>query len=212
MKYLFEEFRGILDVEELIFKNIKEVTDEEVLEIAKRYCTIFNEDNIKALDILKIRGKTSEKGIWKEDPYTLESSLEIIEDFKNGDYLGIAALGKFKNKFYVLGGLTIQKRDKERMLMKGYLPPFDTSQIKEYYCAIDTFRRDFTLNGQKISNFSGLMRKKVIEQGNFDFPILIYSSTNNQMMVEAWRKDGFEVIEKETTFGNKYQAFKKFNS
>ncbi len=39
--------------------------------------------------------------------------------------------------------------------------------------------------------------------------ILIYSSTNNPKMKKVWEKSGWTVVSKQTSFGNKYQAFYK---
>jgi hypothetical protein len=52
------------------------------------------------------------------------------------------------------------------------------------------------------------MRNKTIQIFKNEKSVLIYSSSNNPIMVKSWKKDGFTIVEKTTAFGNRFQAFK----
>ena len=208
MKYLYKEYLEPIEIDSFRIVKLKEATKTQLTELAKMYCTIFNADNKEVIKKLNITGKTLKEGLWNEEPYTKKLCEEILNDYKTENYIGVMALGKVKNKEVPLGALVIQIRDLQSLQKKGYAIPFDIPNNTKFWCGIDTFKRDITMDGKILRHLAIIMRNTLVDMYEGIDPILIYSSTNNPVMVKSWKNDMFTVIEKETTFGNKYQSLK----
>jgi hypothetical protein len=109
----------------------------------------------------------------------------------------------------VVGASIYQVRNFDELKEKGYTIPFDIKENDvEVWCEIDTFRRDVIINGKRVKYLSNKMRNKTIQIFKNGKSTLIYSSSNNPIMIKSWKKDGFIIVEKTTAFGNRFQAFK----
>ncbi|HOV97855.1 MAG TPA: hypothetical protein PLW49_02475 [bacterium] len=147
--------------------------------------------------------------MWDESPYTLDICKKIIKNFASSEYFGVVALAKNINKDLVVGASIYQVRNFDELKEKGYTIPFDIKENDvEVWCEIDTFRRDVIINGKRVKYLSNKMRNKTIQIFKNEKSVLIYSSSNNPIMVKSWKKDGFTIVEKTTAFGNRFQAFK----
>jgi len=189
--------------------KIADASKYHISELAKIYCTLFNSDNKAVLTILNIPGRTKKEGLWDESPYTLDICKKIIKNFASSEYFGVVALAKNINKDLVVGASIYQVRNFDELKEKGYTIPFDIKENDvEVWCEIDTFRRDVIINGKRVKYLSNKMRNKTIQIFKNEKSVLIYSSSNNPIMVKSWKKDGFTIVEKTTAFGNRFQAFK----
>ncbi len=210
MLYFYEPYTKPLpvDTERFTFKKLSEISflDRDVL--AKIYCTLFNQDNKLLIKELGITGKSTEVGIWNEKPYFLPTCKDVINDYVTDKYFGVCAYGVVGGKRVPLGACVYQLRDLDNLKSKGYALPFNIPDNSEIWCAIDTFRVDLVFNGKSVKGLANEMRDYVDKLFKEKNPVLLYSSTNNPIMVKSWRKYGFTIVEKETTFGNKFQAFK----
>lgn len=210
MEYFYEPYTKPVhvDSDEITFKRLSEISSIDRKELAKIYCTLFNQDNKIVLNELGIKGKSSESGIWNEVPYFLSRCRDLIDDYVSDKYFGVCAYGTANNKKIPIGACIYQLRDLANLKSKGYKIPFDIPNNVEYWCAIDTFRLELVVNGIPIKGLANKMRDKVIDFYKKQCPVLEYSSTNNPVMVKSWKKHEFVIVNKETTFGNKFQAFK----
>lgn len=205
---LENEYLKPVEIESYHLKTIKELSEEQIIELSRIYRNLFNADNKNVIRELGIKGRTIEEGLWNENPYTLEDSVKIIREFFNESYATSILMGQDKGKEIVLGALVVLKRDLENMTSRGYIIDFQIPEGTEFWCEVEVFKREVMQDGNKVSGLTKLMRDKVIKEIHNSKPILLYSSSNNPYMVSAWKKDGFEVVEKMTTFGNKYQSYK----
>jgi len=210
MDYIFDKYIEPVSIKNKIsYIKIVDVSKYHICELAKIYCSLFNSDNKAALTKLSIPGRTIKEGLWDEAPYTLDMCKKIIKDFTTSDYFGVVAVSKNINKDLVIGASIYQIRNIDELKDKDYKIPFDINENKvDLWCEVDTFRRDVVFAGQKVKYLSNKMRSKTLQLFKNEKSVLIYSSTNNPIMVKSWKKDGFTVIEKTTTFGNRFQAFK----
>lgn len=211
MLYLDKRFLVPKEVSGYYFKTFKDLTQDQHRELAMLFATVFNADNINVLEELGIQGKTLNEGLWAEEPYTLDDALEIIKDYLDERYLTCVALEKDSGNDSVIGAMIIQKRDKQNMISKGYKIEMAIPENTEFWCEVDTFKREVLQNGVRISGLTQKMREEILSKYKNSNPILLYSSTNNPYMVKAWKKDGFEIVDRMTTFGNKYQSYKLIN-
>ena len=207
MVYFYPNFQKEVYVEEISYLDIPSLSFEQKQELAKFYANTFNSDNKFLIKKLKISGKSVPEGLWDEDPYTLEKALSLIEEYSKPIYQTIAAFNN-QNKNEILGAFILQKRDKNHFDSRNYLAPFQIPEDAEYWDEIDILRRDFFYKKEKIKNFTNMMREEILKKIVSNNKILLYSSTNNPNMVKSWQNNGFSVIERNTTFGNKFQAFK----
>lgn len=97
------------------------------------------------------------------------------------------------------------------IIQKGDKIEMEIPENTEFWCEVDTFKIEVLQNGVRISGLTQKMREEILSKYKNSNPILLYSSTNNPYMVKAWKKDGFEIVDRMTTFGNKYQSFKLIN-
>jgi hypothetical protein len=208
MEYLYPKYLESIEIESLQFTPLNNLSQTQLTELAKLYATTFNSDNIEVIKELGIKGKTLPEGLWHEEPYTLERALEAVTEFLNPGYHSIVALGRTRETSEIIGLFVIQKKDKTHFESRNYKAPFELPENVEYWNEVDILRRESTLNGQPLKNLSGQMRDEILKTIPTQNPILLYSSTNSPNMVKAWKKNDFAVIERETTFGNKFQAFR----
>jgi hypothetical protein len=211
--YLYSEYLRPLSIQKdsIQFVNINTLTKEELEKVSKLYMSLFNSDNKNLIAQLGIKGRTVLEGLWLEPAYTVERIGHVIATFLHENSYGIVAFGKtLDGKKALLGSSVWEKRNVEQMESKDYLPPFSFSEKADVWCEIDTFRRDLLdEHGVAIKGLASKMRKQITESvKRSGVPLLIYSSTSNPQMVRSWQKDGWTILEKETTFGNKFQAFK----
>lgn len=210
MKYFYEPYTNPLNIdsEDFIFKKLSDINNADKEELAKIYCTLFNQDNKIVIEKLRIKGKSCELGIWSEKPHSLYGCRNLLNEYVSNKYFGVCAYGLSNNKKIPVGACVYQPRDLDDLKSNGYKIPFEIPTNIEYWCAIDTFRLELMVNGIIIRGLVNKMRDYLIKQYKNEYPVLQYSSTNNPVMVKSWKKYGFTVVNKETTFGNKYQAFK----
>ncbi len=210
MEYFYEPYTNPVNIDndEVTFKILSEISSTDREELAKIYCTLFNQDNKIVLKELGIKGKSSDSGIWNEEPYLLSTCKNLLNDFVSDKYFGVCAYCIANNKKIPVGACVYQLRDLDNLKSKGYEIPFDIPNNIECWCAIDTFRVELMVNGSLIKGLANKMRNKVIDLYKKQRPVLEYSSTNNPVMVKSWKKHNFVIVNKETTFGNKFQAFK----
>jgi hypothetical protein len=208
--YLFEEYLAPLQLtdSEIKFKRISKITKDEKLQLAKMFCTLFNADNKQVLKELNIRGRTVPEGLWAEEPYSLVKSMGIIKDYMFDQYFGVIAIGTTAAGEQVLGATIFEERSLKALVKKGYEVPFNFPNNARVWAAVDTFRRPIVVNNEPVKYLANRMKNEVIKIYKGKGPVLMYSSTNNPMMIKSWEKDGWTVVNKETTFGNKFQAFK----
>ena len=210
MDYIFYKYIEPVSIKDKIsYIKISKASKHHICELAKIYGTLFNSDNRNVLDKLNIFGRTKKEGLWDEKPYTLEICKRIIKEYASSNYFGVVAISKNDKKDIVIGASVYQAINYEKLKEKGIEIPFNIKEDEvEYWVEIDTFRREANLLGTKISYLSNEMRNRALNLFKKEKPVLIYSSTNNPVMVKAWEKDGFTIVKKKTNFGNKYQAFK----
>ncbi len=210
MEYFFKQYTKPIpiDKDEFTYKKMSEISSSDIEELAKIYCTVFNQDNRHLIKELSIKGKSTELGIWNEKPYSISSCLEIISDYVSDKYFGVCAYGLVKSKKIPIGASVYQLRDINNLKSKGYIVPFSVPENTEFWCSIDTFRADIIFNGTLIKGLANKMRDQVIAHIKKQSPVLLYSSTNNPRMVKSWVNYGFTIVNKETACGNKFQAFK----
>lgn len=206
MDYFFEPYTKpiTIDKEEFTYKRMAHISPIDIEELAKIYCTLFNQDNKQLIKELGIKGKSTEVGLWNENPYILSTCVDIISDYMTDKYFGVCAYGLVESKRVPLGACVYQLRDINNLKSKGYLIPFSIPVETECWCAIDTFRLDLVFNGKLIKGLASKMRDEVIALNKKQNPVLLYSSTNNPIMVKSWASYGFTVANNETTFGNKF--------
>jgi hypothetical protein len=197
-----------LDNDKITFKRLSEISSTDREELAKIYCTLFNQDNKIVLKELGIKGRSIDSGIWYEEPYSFSRCNDLLTDYVTDKYFGVCAYGAADNKKIPVGACVYQLRDLDNLRNKGYKIPFDIPNNVECWCAVDTFRVELMVNGSLIKGLGNRMRDKVIDFYKKQRPVLEYSSTNNPVMVKSWKKHNFVIVNKETTFGNKFQAFK----
>jgi hypothetical protein len=208
MEYLYPKYLESVEIESLEFTPLNNLSQIQLTELAKLYTTTFNSDNIEVIKELGIKGKTLPEGLWNEEPYTLEKAFEAVTEFLNPEYHSIVALGKTKETSEIIGLFVIQKKDKVHFESRNYKTPFEVPENVEYWNEVDILRREVALDKNRLKNLSGKMRQEILKSIHTHNPILLYSSTNSPIMVKAWEKNDFTVIERETIFGNKFQAFK----
>lgn len=210
MDYFYEPYTKPIQIDndEITFKKLSEISSTDIEELAKIYCTLFNQDNKIVLKELDIKGKSTDSGIWNEQPYSLSMCMGILNDYVTDKYFGVCAYGTANNRKIPVGACVYQLRDLDALKSKGYEIPFDIPNNIESWCAIDTFRVELIVDGGLIKSLAVKMRDKVIDFYKKKSPVLEYSSTNNPVMVKSWKKHNFVIVNKETKFGNKYQAFK----
>lgn len=210
MDYFFEPYTKPIkiDKEDFVYKKLSEISHLDIEELAKIYCTLFNQDNKLLIKELGIKGKSAELGLWNEKPYSLAICEDIIKNYVTDKYFGVCAYGVVESKIAPLGANVYQLRDINNLKSKGYSIPFSIPESTEFWCSIDTFRMDLVFNDNLIKGLVSKMRDEVIALFKKQNPVLLYSSTNNPIMVKFWMNYGFTVVNKETTFGNRFQAFK----
>jgi len=208
MEYIEKEFLEPKEIKNYTFKTLKDLSDSQRYELARIFTTVFNADNINVIKELGIEGRTVKEGLWVEELHTVSDSLEVINSYLGNEYLSCVLLEKSNKEDIVIGAMIIQKRDLENMTSRGYEINFEIPAGTEFWCEVDTFKREVSQSGKRISGLTQKMRNEIILRNKKENPVLLYSSTNNPFMVKAWQNDGFEVIEKMTTFGNKFQSFK----
>jgi hypothetical protein len=210
MDYFFDPYTKPIQIDndEFTFKKLSEISPADKEELTKIYCTLFNQDNKIVLTELGIKGKSTDSGVWDEEPYSLSTCRFLLDDYATDKYFGVCAYGTINNKKIPVGACIYQLRDLGNLKSKGYEIPFDIPNNIEFWCATDTFRVELTVNGSLIRGLAKKMRDKVKDFYKKQWPVLEYGSTNNPVMVKSWRKHGFVIVEKETTFGNRFQAFK----
>ncbi|RJR27202.1 hypothetical protein C4561_02825 [candidate division WWE3 bacterium] len=209
MDYIFKEYIDPINIKSGIrFIKLSEVSNNHINELAKMYCTLFNSDNTNLLKLLDIAGRTNKEGLWSNEPYTYEVCTDIITDYMSENYFGVVALGKAENKDLLIGASIYQIRSLAKIQENVGIIPFKVPEDTEVWCEIDTFRREVTLDGNKVKYLSNKMRFYVLKMYKGNKQVLIYSSTNNPVMLKSWKKDGFTIANKPTSFGNNYQVFK----
>jgi hypothetical protein len=209
-EFFFEKYQVPLIFKdlEIKYKKVSDITDNERIQLAKMYCTMFNSDNKNVLRQLNIRGRIVPEGLWTEEPYSLERCVNIIKNYMLDQYFGVVAYTANNSEKMVLGATIFEERSLAAITEKGYKIPFNFPDNVKFWCVIDTFRRDVLVNNKPLKYLANKMTNEVINLFKKEEPILMYSSTNSPIMVKSWKKDGWTIIEKETTFGNKFQAFK----
>ena len=208
MENYFDEYLKSIDIDRFEIKKLSQANNEELKDLSKMYCTLFNTDNKKFIKKNKINGRTVKEGLWDEEPYTLKDCSKKSEEYSKGSYLGVIAVGYKENEKFVLGAIITKLSSKEEMNLEGYSCPFDTEYIREYWMGMETFKREFTVRGRRARHFSSIMRHKLIEFYRDPHHILFFSSTNNPILVKTWKNEKIYVIEKNTTDGKKYQGFR----
>lgn len=208
MENFYKEYLHSIDIDKFEIIKISDASHQDIEELSKMYCTLFNANNKKFLKQNKMSGLVSKEGIWDEEPYTYKDCLRKNKEYTSGNYLGVIGLGYKDEEKFVLGAIITKKSTKEEMNLEGYSCPFDTENIKEYWMGMDTFKREFTVRGRRARHFSSIMRHKLIEFFRVPHHTLFFSSTNNPVMVKAWKNERIYVVEKLTADGNKYQGFR----
>jgi hypothetical protein len=204
----FGEYILSVDIDSFEILNLKNAPKEDILNLAEMYCTLFNSDNKKFLKLNKKKGRTLDEGIWYEKPFDYKKCINIINNYVEKNYIGVYAAGFKGNEKFVLGAVVMKKTSLVEMKKEGFDSPFDLTKISEFWKGVDTFKREFTVKGRRATNFSSILRHKLVEMNKTKHHTLIYSSTNNPVMVKVWKKEHIYVIEKTTKDGNKFQGFK----
>lgn len=208
MKFIIDKYLKPVEIDSFFFTKLEFLNKNQLRELAEIYTTLFNADNINVIKELGLQGRTVTEGLWVEDPHTVENSIETLEYYLSNHCLSAVLMGIKDSNEIVIGALIIEKKDMDNLVSRGYQLSLELPKNVEFWCEVETFKREITLKGEKIRNVSKLMRDEVIKNYKNKNPILIYSSSNNPYMVKSWKNDNFIVVQKMTTFGNKFQSFK----
>ena len=208
MENFYKEYLDSIDIDRFEIIRLSDSKHEDLEELSKIYCTLFNADNKKFLKQNKTLGITAKEGIWDEEPYSYKECLRKNKEYASGNFLGVISIGFKGDGRFVLGAVITKVSSKNEMNLEGYSCPFDTENILEYWMGMDTFKREFTVKGRRARHFSSIMRHKLIEFYRVPKHTLFFSSTNNTVMVKAWKNEKIYVVEKTTADGNKFQGFR----
>ncbi len=211
-RYYFEEYIKTLNLDSptIQYQKISSINSDLKLQLAKMYCTLFNADNKNFIAMFGTTGRTVPEGLWTEEPYSIDTALSLILDYMSAKYIGIVATTGIPglDEIKALGACIYKKSSFDELSSKGYEVPFLVPDSVELWSGIDTFRRPAQIQSQPLKDLSSKMRNELVNSYKTKNSILMYSSTNNPVMVNALKKDNFTIVEKLTTFGNRFQAFK----
>jgi hypothetical protein len=200
---IYSEFVDPIEIlpDSIFFTDMKELREDELMELAQMYMSVFNLNNFEIKQKFNIGN-----GFWKEPLWNFNKAFKRMRELQK--VFSIVAYGNAKDGKDVLLGVCsyelqsladLQKRWSFSSGQEKFNLPEEFNNLHEntkIVYAKETFKRFVNdTSGNRISNLASRLKyeneKRIIAR--VGLPIAFVATTRNEKMKRTWIKNGYKV-------------------